>query len=191
MARAGSSRAWTSRSRAVLSRDTGAARMELYFRLCYQARETMNEMCNTPSCNGIRRCARRVRAHLRQVGEGAIRWFASGALLAAAACAGGSDASVVGNETRSGSASEAPAVVPFSADGAQQPGPGEPQGPEPNATETNFITLVCWEDSDCPGGTCQLYASDAGAPASASSATDAGTPDVDRSGPPLGRCLIP
>jgi hypothetical protein len=163
--------------------------MELYFRLCYQARETMNEMCNTPSRNGIRRCARRVRAHLRQVSDGAIRWLVSGALLAAAACAGGSDASVVGNETRSGSASEAPAVVPFSADGAPQPGPGEPQGPEPNATETNFITLVCWEDSDCPSGTCQLYASDAGT--MAPPAADAGIPDVDRSGPPLGRCLIP
>jgi hypothetical protein len=151
----------------------------------------MIEMCNTPRCNGIRRCARRVRARLGQVRGAAIRCLASGALLAAAACADGSDASLVGNEGRPGSASETPSVTPFSADGPPQPGPGESGEPEPNATETNFITLVCWEDSDCPSGTCQLYASDAGARAAAPSAADAGTPDVDRSGPPLGRCLIP
>lgn len=172
--------------------------MELYFRPCYQARRMMFETCNTPSCNSIRCCAHS-RARSGQRSGGAARCIASLALLAAAACANGPDESFEAPENVPGPAPEMPSGVPFSADGEgatplSAPGESEGQEPEPNATETNFIVFVCWDDSDCPGSVCQLYAPDAGVQAPAP-AEDAGTAReesaVDRSGPPRGRCRVP
>jgi hypothetical protein len=163
----------------------------------------MREMCTTPRCNTSGRCACAARAPLGR-GRGAPkRCLAGAALLAAAACSDGVGVSSAVNENSPGGPPRAPAGappsdVPFLADapGSAPPAPGdsESQEPEPNATETNFIVPICWQDSDCPGGTCQLYVPDGGARAAAPPAgEDAGASangsDSGVLGPPRGRCV--
>lgn len=162
----------------------------------------MRKVCNTSSCNtppGSASVAGAARGRRR---GGLARCLASVALVAAAGCTGGADVSPEVNAPGGAPLTPAPGAprsdLPFLGEspGAVPPAPGgqEVQEPEPNATETNFITLICWQDSDCPGGTCQAYASDAGARAAALP-QDAGTPDsgpdVGALGPPRGRCVIP
>jgi hypothetical protein len=102
----------------------------------------------------------------------------TGWLLIAVFCALGSlgGGACSSNAPPTFSPSENPSAEPFA---APAPGVGE-QNDDPEATETNFITLVCVSDADCRGEDRCVFAPqpDAGAAASG----DAGVR--------LGRCKV-